>query len=63
MTHEGPRATVEGIVTAAVLVGLAGMVILAVAGGLGVQLPAWVAALCGLAGGAIGWAVNTPRRP
>lgn len=63
MMHEGPRAAVEGIVTAAVVVGLLGVVLLAVAGGLGVQLPAWVSAACGLGGGAIGWAVNTPRRP
>lgn len=61
MTHRGPSG--EGVITAAVVVGLLGIVLLAVAGGFGVQLPAWVAAACGLGGGAIGLAVNSPRRP
>lgn len=63
MIHRAPHALADGIVTGAVIVGLFGIVLLAVAGGLGVQLPAWVAAACGLGGGAVGWAINTPRRP
>lgn len=63
MTHRGPGGVVEGIVISAVVVGLFGVVLLAVAGGMGADVPAWLAAACGLGGGFIGWAVNTPRRP
>jgi hypothetical protein len=43
--------------------GAVGVVALAIAGAAGVELPAWVAAACALGGGAIGWSLNTPRRP
>jgi hypothetical protein len=57
------EAWASALIALALGAGAVGIVALAIAGAFGASLPAWWGAACGLAGAAIGWAINTPRRP